>query len=478
MGAPLRVGLPVGRRRRPTVCRVSTVPVAAAYAGIGFCVFPLIWIHIASVTLQSTWEQHQHMPHNLPFPYVRTNSSSQDRLGTHSTPLKIHQSKPAIEVAPTSAPDLVPQSTLPDTLSPGPASPAQTRLAKLSCSAFGGPEQAQEMVYWQDIPSDTTFKSPFREATAQGPGWSRKYVVRRITLLEFNSSSAQLSWILTFLQTFEFDRAGFNNKRMSMETTLALAVAMGRTLVLPPAIRMKRMDNNTGQKSHLHFGDFFPLFELAAEHRFIDIISMQQFLEFEAIQQGSLRHKRFPNKGPFYPPGNRTDWNECSPKEYLALADYLRNTTYSPPWDPSVCIAAFPSSGNVSELVPVIDLLNETYLEGNSDIEFPTPVNSSLHERVHEIIGNRQHLCIYDEVMQREPIVHFRCDYDTGYRLLTHFYTFVFFQDWRLDLWMKRFMRDHGKLIPHRRPFIVTSHVLILLRIDARRTDHWHGPVL
>jgi GDP-fucose protein O-fucosyltransferase len=288
----------------------------------------------------------------------------------------------------------------------------------------------------------------------------------------------QLSWTLAFLQTFEFDRAGFNNKRMSMETTVALSVAMGRTLVLPPGIRMKRMDNNTGQKSHLHFGDFFPMFEVAAEHRFIDIISMQQFLEFEAIQQGSLRHTHFPNEGPFYPPGNRTDWNGCSPDEYLTLVDYLRNTTYSPPWDPTVCIAAFPSSRNVSELVPVIDLLNETYLEGNSAIEFPTPVNSSLHERVHEIIGNRQHLCIYDEVMQREPIVHFRCDYDTGYRLLAHFYTFVFFQDWRLDLWMKRFMRDHGKLIPHRRPFIVTSHVLILLRIDARRTDNWHGPVL
>ena len=38
-------------------------------------------------------------------------------------------------------------------------------LAGLSCEAFGGPapEIAQEMVYWEDIPSDNKFVSPFKQ---------------------------------------------------------------------------------------------------------------------------------------------------------------------------------------------------------------------------------------------------------------------------------------------------------------------------
>lgn len=32
-------------------------------------------------------------------------------------------------------------------------------------------------------------------------------------------------------------------------------------------------------------------------------------------------------------------------------------------------------------------------------------------------------------------------------RLLVHFYAFLFFQDWKQDLWMKRFVRDHVRYI-------------------------------
>jgi hypothetical protein len=75
----------------------------------------------------------------------------------------------------------------------------------LSCTKFGGPsdEDAQEMVYWRDIPPDSLHISPFkrRDGTTQ-------YL------------------------TFEPDFGGWNNIRMGMETVVALAFAMGRTLVL------------------------------------------------------------------------------------------------------------------------------------------------------------------------------------------------------------------------------------------------------
>ena len=77
-------------------------------------------------------------------------------------------------------------------------------LAGLDCSAYGGPdnEKAEEMVYWSDIPSDNAHVSPF--------------------------------YAPNHYLTFEPDGGGWNNIRMSMETVLAMAHAMGRTLVLPP----------------------------------------------------------------------------------------------------------------------------------------------------------------------------------------------------------------------------------------------------
>lgn len=81
---------------------------------------------------------------------------------------------------------------------------ADYRLAELQCDKYGGPalSDAQEMVYWQDIESDAKFASPFNRDTEE------QYL------------------------TFEPDEGGFNNMRMAMETVLALAHAMGRTLVL------------------------------------------------------------------------------------------------------------------------------------------------------------------------------------------------------------------------------------------------------
>ena len=78
------------------------------------------------------------------------------------------------------------------------------RIAGLSCSAYGGPAAhvAQEMVYWQDIPEDSKHRSPFLDKN------------------------------VTRYMTFEPDGGGWNNIRMAMETVLAMAAAIGRTLVL------------------------------------------------------------------------------------------------------------------------------------------------------------------------------------------------------------------------------------------------------
>jgi len=75
-------------------------------------------------------------------------------------------------------------------------------LAGLDCTPHGGPdnEKAAEMVFWEDIESDSKYKSPFLRD--DGP---------------------------TQYLTFEPDHGGWNNIRMAMETTLVMAHAMGRT---------------------------------------------------------------------------------------------------------------------------------------------------------------------------------------------------------------------------------------------------------
>jgi hypothetical protein len=50
---------------------------------------------------------------------------------------------------------------------------------------------------------------------------------------------------------------------------------------------------------------------------------------------------------------------------------------------------------------------------------------------------------VYDESFQKEQVIHFQCNHKEHLRLLVHFYAFIFFEDWKEDLWMKRFVRDH-----------------------------------
>ena len=38
-------------------------------------------------------------------------------------------------------------------------------------------------------------------------------------------------------------------------------------------------------------------------------------------------------------------------------------------------------------------------------------------------------------------------DNQSGARLLSHFYALLFFEDWRHDLWVKRFVRDHIRYV-------------------------------
>jgi hypothetical protein len=281
--------------------------------------------------------------------------------------------------------------------------------------------------------------------------------------------------------TFEPDGGGFNNIRMSLETVITMAVAMGRVLVLPPSQKMYLLG-----KSALEFGNFFPLQALAKEHLDgvgLEIITTDQFLQ-EMAQSNEQDIRQKLQEHPI-PENGRTQWDGDTQAVKNTLNPWLRQVGTAPgeDWDPRFCIAAFPQSSDSNDidelrriLQEVIDdeIASNTSLGGaakkkdnvkelignipDSYVNNPTPVNATTKQRLREFLAGRDKLCIYDQRLQNASIIHFHGKAVNkkhqsvakqqeleggGGRLLVHFYAFLFFQDYRAELWMKRFARDH-----------------------------------
>jgi len=297
------------------------------------------------------------------------------------------------------------------------------RIAGLSCAAHGGPSDdiAREMVYWSDIPSDEMYASPFHSLHNRGRDDDEPRYM-----------------------TFEPDGGGWNNIRMAMETVVALAHATGRTLVMPPEQHIYLLaKGDRKHKKHFGFADFYHLESLSEEHLGLDIISMEEFLERQAMT-GRMRNTTSGHVS--FPPGNRTRWDGGDQKDIKELKEWLREVTLTPLWKPDQCMAAFPSSpgpGEIQKLHTIREELDVGIEIGNKAIDRGLPnVLGSTVDRMRESHANRG-LCIYDEEMQKAPVVHFMCYHKKRVRLLTHFYTFLFFESALQDLWTKRFIRDH-----------------------------------
>jgi GDP-fucose protein O-fucosyltransferase len=117
----------------------------------------------------------------------------------------------------------------------------------LNCDQYGSPSAdiPQEMVYWKELPYDQTIiSSPLRHPQEE-----------------------------QFI-TFEID-GGWNNVRMGFETVVAMAIATGRTLVLPPRQQIWGVVD-TSREHHLAFDDFFPL--LLSQTKSCKVISFNEFI--------------------------------------------------------------------------------------------------------------------------------------------------------------------------------------------------------
>lgn len=195
------------------------------------------------------------------------------------------------------------------------------------------------------------------------------------------------------------------------------------------------------QKTDFSFQDFFPMHEIASEQDGLHIITMKQFLDRVAMT-GQLKNKY---TGLIeFPPENRTDWDG---QDVKLLREWLRNVTTTPLWKTGECMAAFPKSSNPKDAEVLSSTLQKLIknddMERRHFIDNPEPVNADLYTRLKDNINGRKKLCMYDSTFEHAEVLHFMCYHKLGIRFLVHFYAFLLFQDWREDLWMKRFMRDH-----------------------------------
>jgi len=315
-------------------------------------------------------------------------------------------------------------------------------IAGLSCSDHGGPddESASEMIFWSDIPSDSNYKSPFYDP--------EKYI------------------------TFEPDGGGWNNIRMAYETILVLSHAMGRTLVLPPEKQMYLLGKGGGDhKKDFSFNDFFHLDSIAMEHEGFNIITMEEFLKRKGVT-GQL--KNLQTGEVLLPPGGKTDWNG---QNLNMIFEYLRTVGRFPEgWNPSECFAAIPSSKDPNAVDELQTMFDDIFAGKygpvpNPEKDFvndPVPVDGETVHRMREMLSTRDKICIYDKKLQDEQLLHFKVQHSAKARMLTHFYAFVFFQDWKQDLWSKRFVRDHIRYVDE----IVCAAARIVKAVRERARKH------
>jgi len=256
-----------------------------------------------------------------------------------------------------------------------------------------------------------------------------------------------------------------------METVLGLAFAMGRTLVLPPEKEMYLLQKSTGkhgkQKNTFSFNHFFHMESIHNEHPGLDIITMDEFLTREAMR-GNI--KSIKTGKVTYPPDNIVNWDGRSDINRLFL--WLREAEMTVFWNPEECVATFPASTDPND-IQKLKQMEQTVLQNAPKFEDyvgkPVPIDATPLERLQENWADRKKLCLYDETLQAAPFVHFPVDHTLNARLLVHFYAFYFFQDWKQDLWMKRFIRDHVRYVDEIQ--CAAARVVAAVREHAQKTN-------
>eukprot|EP00597_Dinobryon_sp_UTEXLB2267_P001157 CAMPEP_0170072120 /NCGR_PEP_ID=MMETSP0019_2-20121128/9840_1 /TAXON_ID=98059 /ORGANISM="Dinobryon sp., Strain UTEXLB2267" /LENGTH=557 /DNA_ID=CAMNT_0010280937 /DNA_START=182 /DNA_END=1855 /DNA_ORIENTATION=+ len=267
-----------------------------------------------------------------------------------------------------------------------PSDPSNDQVERRGILMCNGKQVDSEVIYWKIVPGDSTYESPI---TPHHGEHHDRYI------------------------TFEYDGGGWNNVRMSLESLIVVAHAMGRTLVVPPQQHLyllgKPHKDKDDKEEHdeMGFADFFDV-ALLESHRGFHVLHMDDFLQREGVTGGL--HGRLP-------PGNSSDaWGQQLWKYLQEVADE------TPAWLGRHIV--FPSHPGDFEMKRALQ-------------------NASVLARLARFEGDRGagSRALYDSRLQQAHHIHIPGD--DAFRILQHHYAFAFFADPDMQSFYRRFVRDY-----------------------------------
>jgi len=235
--------------------------------------------------------------------------------------------------------------------------------------------------------------------------------------------------------TFGLDRGGWNNIRMSMEIIFILAFITKRTLVLPPETKLYLLHHDEGKKTR-SFADFFPLYSPGFKKR-VKIITMSEFIKRRKVTMPTNLH----NASVIEKAAEWCDKRAKSPRSCFVLNEFLESS------------AGFLPSFRAVDGCVVFD--------ENKFASFdPSPQS---HAAARELCGERE-ITYWTSEYNDPVLMHMRADHKE-YRMLTHFYSILFFTNPIIDNYVKRFVRDF--LHYHDSIFCAAGKIVKALQTEA-----------
>ena len=208
---------------------------------------------------------------------------------------------------------------------------------------------------------------------------------------------------------------------MSMEIIFVMAAATGRTLVLPPKAPFYLL--GMGKEGARSFASFYDISKEAFKRK-VSVITMEEFFAKETKPDGLLNFLTEEERTQLKPLTEMSLYKPGSPIHCDLLWKHMQKAGYQPPIGAAKQCFVF-----------------------DHDVFQGQDVSGDLQERVDRFCGENRKPVFYNQTIHEPQLIHWDAsapegDGVTGFRLLNHFYSFLFFTDPVVDNFYKRFVRD------------------------------------